>query len=182
LHLESRTAGDTVARVFRRWTLVVATSWVVAVGAAGCAGRSSAADEAVIARGRAQPFFVALSVANVEASAAWYQRVFGFEQVRSVDLADRGLRIRLLAADQALLELVEMAGARSRKREDEKLAAVRGVFKVGFRVASLDDMLARLKGQGVALRGDVVTEPDGSLRSAQVVDPDGNVIQIFERL
>jgi len=46
----------------------------------------------------------------------------------------------------------------------------------------LDRTRERLERLGVPLRGGVVTEPDASMRSLQVEDPDGNLIQVFEPL
>lgn len=132
-----------------------------------------------------RPFFFALSVADVEASEFWYERVFGFSTVRSIDVEARGLRIRLLARQGAFLELSEVSDARAladMAPDLEKRYLLHGVFKVGFEVEHLDRALARLETLEVDLRGMVITETDGSMRSAQVEDPDGNVIQLFEIL
>ncbi|MEM7051290.1 MAG: VOC family protein [Acidobacteriota bacterium] len=132
-----------------------------------------------------QAFFFALSVADVEASVAWYQRVLGFEPVREVDVAARGLRIRLLRRPGAYLELIELAGARSAAEIDPEIAKayeVLGPFKIGFQVESLDRTLQLFEAQKVPLRGSVIAEDDLRLRSTQIVDPDGNVLQIFESL
>ena len=133
----------------------------------------------------AQPFFTAVSVKDVDASAAWYGKIFGFEVTREIDLKERGIRIRLLRGDSAFLELVEdssAVSARERIPEVEKIAQVRGFFKSGVLVHDLDAAVERLKALGVPLRGKIVTESDGSFRSAQIEDPDGNVWQLFERL
>jgi len=131
----------------------------------------------------AQPYFVALSVADAEASAAWYERVFGFRTERSMDLAERGVRIRLLRGPAGLLELVEDREARALADLEppiERRFRLHGVFKVGFQVTDLDATVDRLEALGVELRGQVFTESDGSMRSLQVEDPDGNVLQLFE--
>lgn len=133
----------------------------------------------------ATPFFTALSVKSVEASVAWYGKVFGFEVVRKMELPGRGLRIFLVRTPGALLELVEAEAATAPavlKPPLERRLLLHGVFKVGFRVGDLDEAIRRLEALGVELRGKVFTEPDGSFRSLQVEDPDGNVVQVFERL
>jgi len=130
------------------------------------------------------PFFVAISVSDVEASSAWYQRVLGFEPSRAVDLEQRGLRIRILRRDNALLELTESVTARSMAQLDppvEKRYLLHGVFKFGFLVDDLDQVAKDLERLEVPLRSRIVEEPDGTLRSLQVEDPDGNVVQVFER-
>lgn len=132
-----------------------------------------------------QPFFFALSVADVETSEAWYRRVLGFESVGRLGEEGDAFRIHLLRRDGALVELVQSGAARSLDAHVptiKKRHQVHGVFKIGFLVASLDDALSRLERREVPLRGKVITEADGSMRSLQVEDPDGNVIQIFEIL
>ena len=59
---------------------------------------------------------------------------------------------------------------------------VHGIFKIGMASRDLDRTRERLERLGVPLRGGVVTEPDASMRSLQVEDPDGNLIQVFEPL
>jgi catechol 2,3-dioxygenase-like lactoylglutathione lyase family enzyme len=133
----------------------------------------------------AQPFFFALSVADVDASAAWYERVFGFAVVSNRDLPEREIRIRLLQRPGAFLELVDDAAARPLTEAAPSAARrslAHGVFKIGLLSADLDRTLERLSALGVPLRGIVFTEADGSMRSLQVEDPDGNVVQVFELL
>ncbi len=133
----------------------------------------------------AAPFFAALSVADAEASADWYGRVFGYTIHRSIDVPERGVRIRLMHAERGFVELIELESA---VPLDERLPdlngryQVHGIFKIGVRVADLDLAIERLEELGVALRGEVITEEDGSMRFAQVEDLDGNIIQIFEEL
>lgn len=137
------------------------------------------------AAAEARPFFFALSVSDLEASAAWYVRVLGFEEARRAQFGEPAVRIRLLRRDDALIELIEDPAARAAVELDPPLARrfrLHGVFKIGFVVDSLDETGARLQRLGVPLRGAVVEEPDGSMRSLQVEDPDGNVVQIFELL
>ncbi len=132
-----------------------------------------------------QPFFVALSVRDVEASASWYERIFGYREVRAVDLGDRGLRVRLLRREGAFLELIESREARDLGELEppiEKRHHLRGVFKTGFVVADLQAVVQRLESLEVKLRGTIVVERDRTMRSLQIEDPDGNVIQLFERL
>lgn len=132
----------------------------------------------------AEPFFVALSVADAEKSAAWYGEVLGFDLARRVD-TESGVRIRILRRPGALLELVQHPKARARRELEppmERSFLLHGTFKTGFLVKDLDAAVKRLEALGVPLRGQVFTEPDGTFRSLQVEDPDGNVLQLFERL
>jgi catechol 2,3-dioxygenase-like lactoylglutathione lyase family enzyme len=133
----------------------------------------------------ARPFFLAFSVRDVEASRVWYERVLGFADVRSIDMEERGARVRLMSREGAFLELVELSTASAMSDLTpplEKRQHIHGVFKVGFEVEDLDEAIAHLEALEVALRGILFTESDGSMRSAQILDPDGNIIQLFEIL
>ena len=80
-----------------------------------------------------RPFFFALSVADVEESATWYGKAFGFAESRAVDLESRGVRIRLMARDGAFLELIEDAAARPLAEIDESVERryrLHGVFNL----------------------------------------------------
>lgn len=132
-----------------------------------------------------RPFFFALSVADAEASSAWYQRVFGFAVAREIDLPDARARIRLLERAGAFLELVESPEAQPLTTvapQARRRHLVHGVFKIGLLTPDLDRALEGLERLDVPLRGEVFTESDGTMRSLQVEDPDGNVIQVFELL
>lgn len=132
-----------------------------------------------------RPYFFALSVADLDVSGAWYERVFGFTTSQQMALPDRGIRVRILTGTGAALELVEDANSRSVTDLDPSMAPrarLRGVFKMGFEVDDLERAMTQLEALGVPRRGRIITERDGSLRSAQVEDPDGNIVQLFEIL
>lgn len=131
------------------------------------------------------PFFIALSVASADASVAWYERVLGFEVVRRETFEEEGVSVAILRRDDALLELIDHPEARALGDLEppvERTYLVHGIFKFGFLVEDLDAVIARLEKLEVPLRGRIIEEDDGTLRSLQVVDPDGNFVQIFERL
>lgn len=132
-----------------------------------------------------RPFFFALSVQDIDRSSKWYERVFGFRTTRTIDAKDGSTRVCLMKLDGGFLELVELSKARAL---EELLPDLKhrylsyGVYKVGFEVKDLDTAISRLNSLQVELRGDVITEPNGSMRSVQVEDPDGNIIQLFQLL
>jgi len=133
----------------------------------------------------ATPFFTALSVSNIEVSSRWYQAVFGLQVARTIDAPEYGARVHLLANRNSLIELIEDSGAATREAllpDLERRTHIHGFFKAGVQVPSLDAAIATLEDLEIELRGRVITEDDGSMRSAQIEDPDGNVWQIFEDL
>lgn len=158
--------------------------WIVA-GLLALSGAAAAEPPSASPPLAAEPLFTALSVDDADASAAWYGKVFGFEVVREVDLDEREIKIRLLRGPAGFLELVEQGSARSLSEVAPDLGRrhqLHGVFKTGFLVPDLDAAMERLTALGVSVRGQVVTEADGSYRSVQIVDPDDNVLQLFEAL
>lgn len=140
----------------------------------------AAASPTVATHTSATPFFVALSVADMEQSVTWYRQVFGFAVVREMDLPERGITIRLLSRDGALLELIH--DARAMPAGDDPRFLRHGVFKFGFLVPDLAAFVTTLESVGVPLRGEIFEEADVGTRALQIADPDGNVIQVFQRL
>lgn len=131
------------------------------------------------------PFFSAISVADLERSVEWYTRVLGFEIRREASVPARSIEITLLERSDALLELVEIGDARPLSElapEISRRQFVHGVYKIGFLVEDLDQLIEHLTTLDIPLRSDPIEEPDGGLRSLQVTDPDGTIVQIFERL
>lgn len=166
----------------RLYCVFVLTPFLFTIYAAGNIPESYAQEGSSI---DAQPYFAALSVRNVDTSVAWYERVFGFEVTRSLDNTERGFHIRLLKRSGAFLELVENANAQAAEDLDASLTRphlLYSIYKFGFLVENLDRVVEQLEALHVPLRGSVFTEADGRMRSLQVEDPDGNVIQIFEIL
>ncbi len=88
------------------------------------------------------------TVSDVDASAAWYQRVLGLRQVRRVDFEQRTM-IVLLHDQSGLVIGLNQHSASTGERFDERRA---GLDHVGFAVstrADLDVWQARLADLGV---------------------------------
>lgn len=174
-------------RGISRWTALVAFLGASFFASGLSSILEDAPKDAAAKQESVQPeaFFFALSVEDVATSATWYERVLGFETTRTIGQPGKPVRIHLLRRPGAFLELIESEQSRSLTKMEpsiKKRYLLHGVFKIGFRVENLSDTQARLKRLGVPLRGKVITESDGSMRSLQIEDPDGNVIQIFEIL
>ena len=63
-------------------------------------------------------------------------------------------------------------------RSAEHLQRSNGSFAVTFRVADLDAMVAQVRGHGVEVVVDPETYPNG--RFADLADPEGNAVQLWE--
>jgi uncharacterized protein (DUF302 family)/catechol 2,3-dioxygenase-like lactoylglutathione lyase family enzyme len=89
-----------------------------------------------------------LSVADVEASARWYEEVLGLEHLRRVELAERTMVVLRHRASGLVIGLNQHLGS-SKDRFDERRV---GLDHVGFAVArrsDLDAWQARLAALGV---------------------------------
>jgi catechol-2,3-dioxygenase len=77
-----------------------------------------------------------LSVSDVEASSAWYERVLGLRRLRRVDLPSRTM-IVMLAKDAGLVVGLNAHAERPDGRFDERRA---GLDHVGFAVPRREDL------------------------------------------
>lgn len=109
------------------------------------------------------------------ALADWYVEMFGLTVTATLRPAD-GSVVAILEDDAHVLELKQ----RSLRADREPLAE--GYLKVGWFVPSASDEHARLAAAGATLPGPVVEQPEHGIRFFFVEDPEGNVIQIFERM
>jgi catechol 2,3-dioxygenase-like lactoylglutathione lyase family enzyme len=122
--------------------------------------------------------FTALSVADLESTARWYQDLFGLT-VRLDQQADSNLRVRVLEATNLTVELIVDRRARPKPaRESGEIAIEHGFIKAGFFVSDINATIAALRAHGVTLEGQWL---DSKPRNVIIRDPDGNAIQFFEQ-
>lgn len=130
---------------------------------------------------------LALSVADLDATVAWYAATLGFRPVvvaafpRTVC---RGARFAFLHLDGLMIELIEEEGSRARPlagRPMEEQASVQGANHLGFVVRDLDATVAELEGRGVVFTTGATPIPAFRTRFAQCADNEGNLIELVER-
>lgn len=117
--------------------------------------------------------FVALQVPDAQASADWYQRVLGLDEVKRLDAEDGRYSIRILTRQGLTVELI-----RSNTAVDVS-GTPRGLFKAGFYVDDIEAAFAWLKSQEVDTDQRIFSDEALSLRSFVFRDPDGNRLQVF---
>jgi glyoxylase I family protein len=161
----------------------VRAAWLLLALACASAFPAAAAPRPTAAP--ATPFLVALSVADLDRSMAWYGRHLGFSVLERRSFPELKLSLAFLERDGFRLELVALDGSRDRREaapDPANEATLRGYVKLGFLQADIDPTLARLRAAGVPVVVGPFDEPERGLRSAIVTDPDGNLVQLFERL
>jgi glyoxylase I family protein len=118
---------------------------------------------------------VSLSVRDVDASARWYARIFGFVELFREDGADRRAVVMGFAAGGYSVGLVEHRPAEGAGFDPRRL----GLDHLAFTVASqeaLDGWAVRLTEHAVEHSG-VITVPPGAILNLK--DPDGLAIALF---
>jgi catechol 2,3-dioxygenase-like lactoylglutathione lyase family enzyme len=133
----------------------------------------------------ARPYLVALSVADVKASVAWYSEKLGFRIDRAPYNPVPGIGIAFLEKNGFHLEIIQSDGSAPRgpalpKRDND--VSLRGIVKLAFVVEDVDAAAASLRAQGVAFLMAPTNDPDFGVRFLMIRDPDENVIQIFQLL
>lgn len=130
-----------------------------------------------------RPYLVAVSVANLEASAGWYEDVLGLRVVDKKAFPESGIKIALLEADGFRLELVELRGSVSPSTctDVSNPAALRGFGKYAFQIDDLAEFVKGLERRGVAILHDARSAPKDGERSVIIKDNDGNWLQFFQR-
>jgi catechol 2,3-dioxygenase-like lactoylglutathione lyase family enzyme len=117
--------------------------------------------------------FVAVRVADVEASATWYATVFDLVEVHRID--EPTYSIRILRGEGLNVELIEQQGvARAPARH-------LGLFKAGFFVRDIDTFFSAMQQRGVDTDAATSVDDALSVRSFVMRDLEGNRLQVFER-
>jgi len=131
-----------------------------------------------------KPAFTALVVANVDTSISWYSKVLNLKVRNRVDNAERGFKQVILQNPEIMIELVELNKAISQDsllRQFPQGTRIIGINKFGFTVSDIDVMHKNLKSKKVSFFGQMVTDPISKKRTFLITDPDGNLVQFFEK-
>ncbi len=128
---------------------------------------------------------VALSVADMDTTIEWYQRVLGGTVRLDYDLEEfPGVRVVFLVIGEVELELIHMPESSSYPTapRPEEIVKVQGWSHLAFRVDDCEAMAELLRQRGA----DVAWEPRDwdapSLRTCNLLDPDGNIVELVEDL
>jgi catechol 2,3-dioxygenase-like lactoylglutathione lyase family enzyme len=117
----------------------------------------------------------ALTVANLDASAAWYTAVLGMQEQFREESPTRNAVVFRFPTGDWFIGLVEHVGSAGRSFDP----TVQGLDHLAFRVPSQEDMRAwadRLDAHGVAHSGPIPVPPGEILN---FTDPDGIALALF---
>jgi methylmalonyl-CoA/ethylmalonyl-CoA epimerase len=123
---------------------------------------------------------VALSVPDIGESVAWYQKMFGFQEVRRGG-QPAGMQTALIQRGDIRIELFQVSGAaplpESRRNPSEDFRT-HGVKHFAFRVQDIRAVLARLQAKGVKVVFELHDYPGAAF--AFVSDNAGNAVELIQ--
>jgi catechol 2,3-dioxygenase-like lactoylglutathione lyase family enzyme len=126
---------------------------------------------------------VGLSVADLDAAAAFYERAFGFAREFPFELPGgiRGLMMR--APEGHRLELFQAPEARPGLTAQTPLEALatRGYGHFGLAAADIEPIFARAVDAGARSVLAPSPSPEPGVRFAFLADPEGNLVELVER-
>jgi methylmalonyl-CoA/ethylmalonyl-CoA epimerase len=121
--------------------------------------------------------FFALSVPDLGAAVAWYERHLGLARGMTLPRSGTLAGLVILEGHGVVVELMQLDEARPRSTEQAEL--VHGIAKAGIVVSNFDSTVARLRARGVTFA--IGPYPARADMRANVAfrDPAGNLIQIL---
>jgi glyoxalase/bleomycin resistance protein/dioxygenase superfamily protein len=131
---------------------------------------------------QASPYFSAIIVNNLDTSALWYQSLFDLK-VRNLPDVPEAFRVAILESPALVLELIENRSWLDPKKILEgkpEGTHIRGFFKIGFKVPDMNAWISHLKKFNVTV--DRIYKDASNKRNFLVPDPDGNLVQFFEKI
>jgi catechol 2,3-dioxygenase-like lactoylglutathione lyase family enzyme len=126
--------------------------------------------------------FVAMSVANIEASAQWYAEKLGLTVVKQATSADKSRAVAILQGHGLNVELIWLADAVPLAQIAPELKGshqVHGIFKAGIFVDDLDAAWSELKSRHVSIAFEPFFDASMRCRMFAIRDGDGNILQFF---
>src|SRR5581483_630262 len=115
-----------------------------------------------------RPFLAGINVPDADSAARWYCDNLGFTE-HGASTVHR-LRPVVVERGPYAIELLSSPDA-----------TMLGVAKLGFVVDDLDPVLKELQQRGVQIVRGITTLPQFQIRFLLIQDPNGNVIQLFDR-
>ena len=129
------------------------------------------------------PHHVGISVADLEESIAWYERVLGFRLEAVVGIPEDDGRVAMLEQHGFRVELFEIPGAEAlppARREPGSDVRTHGVKHLAYRVSDIEAHAERLRALGVDVVWDVRVHED--VKVVFVRDNTGNLVELVEPL
>jgi hypothetical protein len=131
-----------------------------------------------------QPSFTAITVTNIDSSMNWYINTLNLRLRNRIDNDEKGFKQAILINSESMIELVELKMGISIDTllsKYPKATQSLGFYKFGFTVSNIDKLYKELASKNVTFYGKLVTDPIDNKRTFLITDPDGNLLQFFEK-
>jgi catechol 2,3-dioxygenase-like lactoylglutathione lyase family enzyme len=122
---------------------------------------------------------IEINVADIDSSAAWYQKTLGMRVVRTFAYEASGSRGVLLEGNGVLVELNQYDGARGVERGD---VPVFGFQAIAIRTGDVDCAAAALARHGARIIIPPKSLPDQGLRFCAFKDNEGNTLEFWQSI
>ncbi len=125
---------------------------------------------------------VAISVANVEESAAWYRKMFGFKEVLRMNQGAKNAMVVVhIKRGNCYIELFQVAGSKplpEYRRDPTADLGVQGLVHMAFEVSDVMDATQKLKAKGAEIAMGPVDTP--GVAFVFVRDNSGNTFELIQ--
>lgn len=124
---------------------------------------------------------VCIAVRDLEASASWYGKTFGFAPILQREFPEYGARVAYLEANGVRIELVEDQTFTPLERPDPpQHCGLQGVSQLSFWVDDIEAVREGTQSRGIDVAMDIASVPDLGIRAFFIRDNDGNLIEFIE--
>ncbi len=130
-----------------------------------------------------KPYLVGLMVADVDASVEWYRENLGFSLYDSLDVKQKGLKIRFMERNGFKIELVGAKDSIEAAKHIPNLkdrTKVQGFVKFSFTVEDIHGAVEQLKKNNVKFMMDITKSSRTQNTFALFYDNSGNLLQMIE--
>jgi len=155
---------------------------MLAVAAGTLAGTAMAAPKPAAAMAF-NHFMVAISVADLEAETAWYVNNLGFKVAVDTKIGG-GTPARWLVNGNERIELIAVAGSEAGpvRATPPRHAGIRGFSQVTLETRDIAAVKAALAAKGITPAMDITEVKPLGVKVMYLVDPEGNAVEIAQRL
>jgi catechol 2,3-dioxygenase-like lactoylglutathione lyase family enzyme len=128
-------------------------------------------------------FMVAISVADLEAESAWYVNNLGFKVAVDTKIGG-GTPARWLVNGNERIELIAVAGSQAgpTRATPPRHAGIRGFSQLTLETRDIAATKAALAAKGITPALDITEVKPLGIKVMYLVDPEGNAVEIAQRL
>lgn len=147
-------------------------------------GAPASAEEAEVTAGLGfNHFYMAISVQDIDTVGAFYVDMMGFEVEKNASFGD-AVQFRWLTNGSARIELIRMTGSQAGPERPAPPGhlSTQGFSHLAFETPDIVATREALVAKGVTTASQISDLPPLGIKAMFVIDPEGNVIEIIERL